>query len=83
MTDLEINSLAIQFVAEILNERDTKKDGYSWPIRWLCLRDDIKDKYLAEARKLVGEWWADELRAKLSRDEGISYFDAAPKEVTR
>lgn len=59
---------AIQFIANLINERETKKAGYSMPVRWLCLRDDLQNKYLTEARKNVDDWWKDEEDARISRE---------------
>ena len=70
---------ALEFLAQILNSIDTKREGYTASVRWLCLRDDLRRKYLVRAQRIVDEWWADELEAKKAREGRIKY--ATPKEV--
>mgnify|MGYP001573060092 CR=1 FL=1 len=70
MTD-EMDNIALQFIGELINEREAQAEGYSMPVRWLCLRDDLREKYLEEARHWAGTWWADEQAAKLSRDNTV------------
>lgn len=57
------------FLAELINERETKKEGYSMPVRWQCLRPDLQVKYIDEAMQIVAAWWADEETARFSREE--------------
>lgn len=64
---------AILFLANLINERETRKAGYSMPVRWLCLREDLQQEYLSEASKMVYDWWMDEQAAKLSRDTRNPY----------
>ena len=77
------------FLAELINERETKKEGYSMPVRWLCLREDLAKKYIEEAQAHVTDWCADEQAAFLARETHSPYIapnkrvqaDADPREV--
>lgn len=57
------------FLAELINERETLREGYSMPVRWQCLRVDLQYKYIEEAMSLVTTWWQDEEAARASREE--------------
>ncbi len=63
------DDVAIQFLANLINERETAKAGYSKAVRWLCLREDLQEKYLTEARAWVASWWQDETTAQIRRNE--------------
>jgi len=56
------------FLAQMLNQRDSLVEGYVAPVRWSCLREDLKVKYIEEAKKLVNDWKEDEEKAKLYRE---------------
>ncbi|MHC4616298.1 MAG: hypothetical protein ACYTEQ_00955 [Planctomycetota bacterium] len=60
---------AMEFLAQAINDREAKKDGYAAPCRWWCLRQDLKDKYLAEARSMVEKWWNSEEETRIRQDE--------------
>jgi len=62
-----MNDIALEYIANMFNARETQKEGYEIPMRWRCLRQDLKEKYLAEARISVDEWNADEIRAEQLR----------------
>ena len=55
------------FIAQMINTREALNNGYSMPFRWLCLRQDLQEKYLNEARQVVNDWWGDELDARSKR----------------
>lgn len=60
---------SVWFLAQLINERAALKEGYSMPVRWQCLRGDLRQLYVDEARKIISEWWADEESARSSREE--------------
>lgn len=57
------------FLANLINERETKKEGYSMSVRWQCLRADIQYKCIEEAMQIVTAWWLDEEKARMSREK--------------
>jgi hypothetical protein len=63
----EINDKAIEFIANNLSNKAAQDEGYVGAPRWGCLRDDLKDKFLGEAKLLVAEWHNDEMKALLAR----------------
>ena len=71
---------ALLFLANLINGRESQKEGYSLAVRWLCLRGDLKDKYIAEAQSIVDAWWSEELAMKASRESGPTHVvaDADP-----
>ena len=75
------NEIAIQFLANLINDRECGRKGYTMAVRWLCLRDDLQKQYLDEAKKIVRGWWESEKRAEASRHQSdpLSQYD----EVTR
>lgn len=62
----------LKFLANLINEREAKKSGFSMAVRWLCLREDLRQKYLLEAESIVASWWNDEQQAERSRHENDS-----------
>ncbi len=56
------------YLAQTINMRESLNEGFVAP-RWLCLRKDLQDRYLDEARKVVEDWWADEENARQKREE--------------
>ena len=62
------DNIVLLFLANTLNAIETKREGYSPPVRWLCLREDLQAKYIEQAQEIVDEWWADEQRAKTARE---------------
>jgi hypothetical protein len=62
------DNVCLMFLANLINERESNKAGYALAVRWLCLRDDLKEKYLSEAQHRVQEWWDDEKEAQSRRD---------------
>lgn len=62
----------IHFMAQMVNQREALKQGYTAPTRWLCTRKDLQEKYLQMARDEFAEWKKDELDAKTRRDS-VSY----------
>jgi len=54
------NDVALQFIAQLINEGVSSKVGYTAVVRWWCLRDELKEKYLEEARSMVTAWHAKE-----------------------
>lgn len=74
---------AIEFIAQLLNQQKSKEDGYGCPVRWGCLREDLREKYLAQAKTLVENWAKEELEAEKSRREAKvldQWFDAVYEE---
>ena len=61
---------ALLFLANLINGRESQKEGYALAVRWLCLRSDLRDKYIAEAQSIVDAWWSEELAMKASRERG-------------
>jgi hypothetical protein len=59
---------ALEYIAQLLNARESVSQGYSMPTRWLTLREDLKAKYLDEAKKMVEDFSLNELDAKRRRD---------------
>lgn len=57
------------YVADLIHERESKKEGNYLVVRWQCVRDDLKQKYIDEAMQTVTAWWLDEESARASRDE--------------
>lgn len=43
--------------------------NHSIPIRWGVLREDLREKYLAEADAAVSAWNAEEEQARFNREE--------------
>ena len=56
------------FLANLLKRIDDRKEGYLLSVRWLCLREDLQEEYVAKARGLVDEWWSEELAAEEARE---------------
>ncbi len=67
-------NIELEFIANLINERETKKKGHSMPVRWRCLRQDLRNKYLTEAQDIVNAWLVDEQRAQESRDASESGY---------
>jgi hypothetical protein len=63
----ETNDKAIEFIANNLSNKAAQDEGYVGAPRWGCLRDDLKNKFLGEAKLLVAEWHNDERKALLDR----------------
>lgn len=60
---------AIHYLAQMLNAQHAKNAGYSMPTRWLALRDDLKEKYLREAKQMVDDFESEELEMKRRREQ--------------
>ena len=76
--------LSLQFLANLINERESKKNGYWMPVRWLCLRDDLRYKYLQEAKDMVDSWWVDEQKTGevwVLNPKGLQYCIAREPEM--
>lgn len=65
---MEEKNKAILFLAQQINQREALNAGYAMSTRWLVLRKDLQEKYLAEANGVVNEWWNGELEAKQQRE---------------
>lgn len=60
---------AIHYLAQMLNAQHAKNAGYSMPTRWLTLRDDLKEKYIREAKRLVDDFESEEIEMKRRREQ--------------
>lgn len=59
---------ALLFLANLINGREATKKGGTLAVRWLCLREDLREKYIEEATNVVAAWWAEEQEAKTARE---------------
>jgi len=62
----------IDFIAQLINAQTTREEGYSTPVRWGSLRDDLKSKYKAEAEQIFQKWKNEEIIAELCRKKLMS-----------
>jgi hypothetical protein len=53
----------------MINERESKKEGYALPVRWLALREDLQKKYLSEANEMFDQFKFHETNAEHSRNK--------------
>lgn len=45
----------LDYIAYLLYQLDAKESGYhAW--RWLCLNEDVKEKFRSKARQKVDDW---------------------------
>lgn len=51
--------------------------GRSIPVRWQCLREDLKAEYLGRVDQIVADWWGGEETARQSRDarNPLAFFE--------
>lgn len=47
---------AVDFVANLLQQKDSLSRGFSGCLRWWCLREDVKETFRAQARDIIAEW---------------------------
>ena len=59
--------LALDYLANLINAKESQAEGYSMAVRWLCLREELREQYRAQAEKQVNDWWKDELAARSLR----------------
>jgi len=59
----------IDFLAQLLNDKKARQQGYTASTRWLCTREDLREECKQEVLKEFEEWKEDELVAKKNRDE--------------
>lgn len=59
----------MEFIAQLINNQESAKEGYSCATRWLCLREDLKAKYLKMAEDGVNQFISDEKQAEKRREE--------------
>lgn len=64
-----MENVLLLYLAQMINTRESLNEGFVAPTRWLCLRKNLQDQYLDEARKMVDDWWADEEDARQKREE--------------
>lgn len=64
----KMGDMALEYIAQQINISESYSGGYSAATRWFCLREDLRQEYLAEARDKVATWWADEQRSKAARE---------------
>ena len=60
----------LQFIANLINEKRSKEEGYTMSARWRCLDRGIKEECILAAEKMVNEWWRDEELAEKRRSMG-------------
>ena len=58
----------VVFLAVLAYTADNKRKGYS-AARWLCLREDLKRKWLRHAKHTYEQWRADEIKAAVMRGD--------------
>jgi hypothetical protein len=66
--EIDAYPLSIQFIAQAINEYESREEGLVMPARWLTLRDDLRYKYLMQAKDMVDQWWQEEQIARDERD---------------
>ena len=68
---------AMDYIANLCNRRDSQEAGDSLPVRWGCLREDLRTKHMAEAKAMVAAWAEDEQRARKARERiGVPHAEA-------
>lgn len=65
------NEQAIEFLAQMINDSVSRKEGYASSARWGCLREDLKLKYLELAKSEVKQWADEEAKAKSDREKNM------------
>lgn len=65
------NEQAIEFLAQMINSAVSRKEGYSSPARWGCLREDLKLKYIDMAKDEIQDWADEEAKAKSDREKSM------------
>jgi len=46
----------VDFLANMLQQADSKAEGYAAGCRWWCLRNELKAQYRQKARHMTREW---------------------------
>jgi len=59
----------LDFLAHIINEKEAKNNGYSYPTRWLALKPELKEEYIEIAQKIFDDWVKDELNMEKERSK--------------
>jgi hypothetical protein len=57
------------YLAQLINEQESIKNGYSYPVKWLALKSELKEKYLKIAEELYNNWVKDELFEQNKREQ--------------
>ena len=66
---MSIENPELEFIAQMFHSQESKEEGYSMSCRWLCLREDLKHKYIGVAKASVEEWVEGEMSAKAARGQ--------------
>ena len=59
----------LDFLAQLINENKSEKDGYAGATHWLVTNHERQAECLQESQKMFDDWKAKELRQKMLRDE--------------
>ena len=50
------NSIAVSFVAQLLQRRHSRLNNEPFPLRWECLSEEKKEKFMLDAIGIIVEW---------------------------
>lgn len=70
----------LDYIASLLHQQDSRKQGYAAGARWWCLRTELREAWREKAKAVVAEWAHAERITKNEQD--LEYPPISDKDET-